>query len=134
MRRAEPHEHRRAGGAGQAAARGRLPASQPATASPASAGSGKMSRRLPLPCTMISPCRQRMSPRSRPATSPARKPKRASSIRIATSRRPAALSRSQLPISRSSPAGLMARGSAASCQHAADGTAPVSGTLTSPSR
>jgi hypothetical protein len=40
----------------------------------------------------------------------------------------------QLPVSRASPAGLTARGSAASCQHAADGTAPVSGALTCPSR
>ena len=120
--------------AGQAASRGRPPASQLATASPASAGNGSMSRRLPLPRTVISPCRQQMSPRSRAATSPARKPSRASSTKIAKSRRPAALSRSQLPISRARSAGLTARGSAASCQHAADGTAPASGALICPSR
>jgi len=77
MRRAELHEHRRAAGIGRAAF------GQPATASPASAGSGRMSRRLPLPRMVISPCRQLMSPRSRAATSPARKPSRASSTMIA---------------------------------------------------
>ena len=122
MRRAQPHEHRRAGGVSR-----RPSASQPATASPASSGNGRMSRRLPLPRTVISPCRQQMSPRSRAATSPARKPRRASSTKIAKSQQPAALSRSQLSISRASSAALTARGSAASCQHAADGTAPASG-------
>jgi hypothetical protein len=42
--------------------------------------------------------------------------------------------RSQLSMIRARSAGLTPRGSAASCQHAADGTAPASGTVICPSR
>ena len=57
--------------------------SQAASAAPTSDGSGSRSSRPPLPCTVSSPARQAMSSRDMDATSPARSPRRASSISIA---------------------------------------------------
>ena len=52
--------------------------------------------RPPFPRTMISPARQSMSSSERPATSPARSPRRDSTVIMAKSRRPTPLRRSQL--------------------------------------
>jgi hypothetical protein len=89
-------EQRLVGGAGALLG----PAAQSAIASPASTGSGSRSWRLPLPVTTNSPARQSRASSRRAATSPMRSPSRDSSIRIAKSRRPIAVCRSQLSSSR----------------------------------
>lgn len=60
------------------------------------------------------------------ATSPARNPRRTNTFRIAKSRRPIALRRSQLFSSRAASTSLIAFGRAVSCQLATGGTAAAS--------
>ena len=99
-----------------------------------SAGSGSRSRRLPLPRTVISPGRQLdvTQVQRRDLSGAQAQPRQQHQDREVPAADGAV--RSQLSISRARSAALTARGSAASCQPAADGTAPASGTVICPSR
>ena len=74
------------------------------SASPTSVGKGSCSHR-PLAPTVISPCRQLMASSVNLATSRLRSPRRNNSLRIAKSRRPAAVPRPQALSNRSSMCG-----------------------------
>ena len=136
IRRAQPREHE------HDSHRGRPRSSQPASASPTSAGNGRRSWRLPLPRTIISPARQSMS------TAAARRPRRratpaaTATSTIAKSLRPTRVRRSQPANSRATDPESNALTSPASRQPATDGTAsarsrarshpPRAGTATTP--
>ena len=129
---AQLHEHRRAGSAPRAA-----PPQPPSHRLADISGNGRLSLRLPLPQTVISPWRQLMSPRSKAATSPARRPRRASSERTAQVPAAGRTARSQLSISRATSAGLTVlrqlrqlpagRGRHCSCQRHCESARPGKG-------
>jgi integrase/recombinase XerD len=96
-------------------------------------GKGSRSCRPPLPWIRISPARQSMSSSRRRATSPARSPRRASSLRIAKSRRPTSVSSRQLANRRFTSPCSSGCGSPASRQCATLGTARVNGSSSTPS-
>ncbi len=102
--------------------RGR-PICVPSSSQSPSAESGRRSSRRPLPRTTISPVRQSTSPNSRPATSAARRPRRASTVRTAKSRSPVSEVRSQLSNRAVTRAAVNVGGSVVSRQPAAGGTA-----------
>ena len=114
--------------------RGRPARRYSTSARPTSSGNGSRSLADPLPRIVSSPARQSMSSSDKPATSKERNPNRASSVRIAKSRRPTTVERSQLASSRSTCPASRARGSEASRQPATLGTACANGTGTQPSR
>src|SRR5579859_1880088 len=82
----------------------------------------------------ISPARQSTLPSSRPATSAARKPRRANSVRMAKSRRPVGWLRSQLASSALTSEAVTVAGSPVSRQPATGGTAVANAVGVRPSR
>ena len=105
----------------------------PATASPASAGNGIRSIRLPLPRMTSSPAHPSISSRLSDRTSPGRSPRRTISVTIAKSRRPMRVRRSHAANSRVIAPASNPRGRPARAPPATDGTAAAGDDPTMPS-